>query len=286
MANQAIIQDLKSKINVLSQPKSLEAVFEYSDEATDCYSVFVHYGSLQKIKHRVRTWADSDGLRHFKCDCAESRIGRHCSHVAEVGRAIHAKFMNDEAISAAIEKLLSERPNNASFARAVKRARQHLENSPFWSYDGKTLWILSPVSGNEYRGITGERCVCESWLANHGFCWHRAAYLILKKMSENTEEGDKSLQQTLDEISKEFGLEPITLEEHRAWEKNYEARLKNTQTELAAFCSSLPKWVKDEDHFMLFLMTNAEREKWFEENSPYLKPTADKKRERLGGVRF
>lgn len=93
------------------------------------------------------------------------------------------QFLNPMDVRTAIERLISERSGNASFARAVKRAVKNLEKSPFWRFDGERLEIISPQSGTHYRGIN-DGCICESWLANHGFCWHRAAFLILKTMSE------------------------------------------------------------------------------------------------------
>jgi len=87
-------------------------------------------------------------------------------------------------IESAVEKLLAEKPNNLSFARACRRAVRMLDRSPFYSFDGSTLWIESDTSGIEYRGVTGKNCICESWLNNHGFCKHRSAFLILKTMSE------------------------------------------------------------------------------------------------------
>lgn len=95
------------------------------------------------------------------------------------------KFLNESDLRRAARQLVEGRKDNASFARAIKRATLMLEASPFWQFDGKTLRIVSDKSGVEYRGITANACICESWLSNHGFCKHRAICLILEAMEQN-----------------------------------------------------------------------------------------------------
>ena len=94
-------------------------------------------------------------------------------------------FLDESQVRRAARRLVEEKPNNQSFARAVKRAVLFLEQSPFWSFDGKYLHIVSPQSGVEYRGITSERCVCQSWISNKGFCYHRTICLILENLEKN-----------------------------------------------------------------------------------------------------
>jgi hypothetical protein len=99
-------------------------------------------------------------------------------------------FLTKEMMKALNALIASpEWKNNPSFKRAAARAVKRLSASPFWSFDGQVLRVVSPVSGIKYAGIKADSCICESFLSNHGFCWHRAAFILLKTMAEQTETG-------------------------------------------------------------------------------------------------
>lgn len=211
------------------------------------------------------------------------------------------KFLNESDLRRAARESVEARPGNKSFARAAKKAVEMLERSSFWSFDAGRLRIVSPQSGEEYRGITADRCACHSFLSNHGYCWHRAGAAVLQKLQEKEqpmiyyffnkknyrieEFGESELVFTPDGKVFRADGEPIEQIEF-AYREFVRASRFDAERDAREFLLMAIDYYADSPDAEQRQRAKSALERVEQETSPLIKPPTERRTERIGSLRI